>query len=371
MGRILYVSQGYSTHDRRFLEALGKSRHAVWFLPFAEDAYRLESRPLPCGIEALPPLLRNKEAPGALDWPALVLRFRRRLREAAPDIVHAGPVQTGAFVAALCKKAPLLVMSWGSDVLVVPDENWRMRRLTRFTLGCADMVLGDCAAVRERVLGLSGLRDDQIVCFPWGIDVGRFMPGKSTMGLRGRLGWEGRFIVIATRGFEAIHAPLVFLEAVKRAAASRPDLGVIMIGDGSLRRLAEEFIARNDLADYVHCPGRVPNPEMADHFREADLYASATLSDGSSVSMLEAMGCGLPVAVVDGYGNREWVVPEENGWLYPAGDADALGRVILEARQKEAQRTRMAHRNRALIEERADWSKNIGRLFDVYERLSG
>ncbi len=353
------------------MEELGKSEHAVWFLPFAEGAYRLESRPLPDGIQALPPLLKNKETPSVPDWPALVLRFRRRLLEAAPDIVHAGPVQTGAFLAALCKTAPLLVMSWGSDILVVPDKNRWMRRLTTFTLARADMVLGDCAAVRERVSCLSGLRDDQIVCFPWGIDVRKFMPGKSTMGLRKRLGWEDRFIVIATRGFEAIHAPLVFLEAMKRVVASRPDVGAIMIGDGGLRSRAEEFIDRNDLAGHVYCPGRIPNPNMADHFHEADLYVSTTLSDGTSVSMLEAMGCGLPVAVVDGYGNREWVVPEKNGWLYPTGDAEALSRVILDACPKEPERMKMSHRNRMLVEERADWSKNIGQLFDIYERLSG
>ena len=55
-------------------------------------------------------------------------------------------------------------------------------------------------------------------------------------------------------------------------------------------------------------------------YRAADLYLSASHSDGSSVSLMEALGCGLPVLVSDIPGNREWVTDGEQGWLFPDGD---------------------------------------------------
>ena len=371
MSRILYVSQGYSTHDKRFLEELSQSAHDIWFLPFADSAFRLESRPIPLGVSKLPPLMKNKAVPSAFEWPALLWRFRKRVRDVKPDIVHAGPVQTGAFLAALCKSAPLLVMSWGSDLLVLPDKNQWMTWVTKFTLKRADMVLGDCQAVRDSALRLSSLEDERILFFPWGIDLHEFMPGKSKIRLREKLNWKDCFVIIHTRAFEEIHGPLVFLKAVKRVVEASPDVRVIMVGSGGLRCQIERFIDQNGLSGYISLPGRIPNPELVDYFNEADLYVSATFSDGASVSLLEAMGCGLPVVVVDGCGNREWVVPEENGWLYPPGDADILGETILEAHQKKRERARMSRENRALMEERANWKENVGQLFLAYDRLLG
>ena len=43
------------------------------------------------------------------------------------------------------------------------------------------------------------------------------------------------------------------------------------------------------------------------------------------------MACGCPVLVSDIPGNREWVQPGENGWLFPDGDAQALGQAIIQA----------------------------------------
>ena len=50
---------------------------------------------------------------------------------------------------------------------------------------------------------------------------------------------------------------------------------------------------------------------------------SASLSDGSSVSLMEAMASGLPVLVSDIPGNREWVT-EENGWLFAVNDVTVI-----------------------------------------------
>ncbi len=350
---------------------MAKSGRDVWFLPFADSSFQYESRPFPEKINKLPPLLKNKDAPGIFEWARLIFRFRERVRESKPDLIHAGPVQTGAFVASICKSTPLLVVSWGSDVLVFPDKNRWMRWITKFTLKRADMVLGDCDAVRERVLSLSPLRDEQVVFFPWGIDVQQFTPRKSKIGLRKKLNWENFFVVISTRAFEPIHGPFVFLEAIKRAKKSRSNIRVIMLGDGSLRSRVEKFIDENELARYIHLPGQMPNHQLVDYFNEADLYVSATFSDGTSVSLLEAMGCGLPVVVVDEYGNREWVAPGKNGWLYPSGDAEILGETILQAYQKRREREKMSLENRMLVEKQANWTKNVVQLFDAYDRLLG
>ena len=62
------------------------------------------------------------------------MRFRRLVRILKPDLLHAGPLQTGGFFAALSGFHPFLIMSWGSDVLSVPDSSRWMKALTKFAL---------------------------------------------------------------------------------------------------------------------------------------------------------------------------------------------------------------------------------------------
>jgi glycosyltransferase involved in cell wall biosynthesis len=61
------------------------------------------------------------------------------------------------------------------------------------------------------------------------------------------------------------------------------------------------------------------------------VYISASHSDGTSISLLEAFATGTPVIVPDIPGNREWVTPGENGWLFPDGDVQALASTIMNA----------------------------------------
>ncbi len=369
MPRILYVSESYTTHDRRFLEKLGETPYDMWFLPCTTGRVQDEKRPIPSAIHRLPPLNTGRWFPKPMDWAVSFVRFRYWVRTIKPDLVHAGPLQSSGFLGALCRCRPLLLMSWGSDVLIVPKKSRWLRWVTQFTLRQADMVLGDCQAVRDGVLSLSRLSPDQIVFFPWGIDLDCFRPKVSILGLRKKLKWEHYPVVISTRSFEAIHGTLVFLDAMSRVLKQRSDVRVILLGDGNLRPRVETFVREHGLTSRIHMPGQVPHPLMPHYLNEADLYVSATYSDGTSISLLEAMACALPVIVTNRFGNVEWVTPQVNGWLYPAGEAGALAAAILEALGSESCRYNMGKANLAIARERADWKQNFKQLLAVYDQL--
>jgi len=156
---------------------------------------------------------------------------------------------------------------------------------------------------------------------------------------------------------------------MRRVFQRCPDARVLMVGDGSLRPQVEAFIAGHGLKDRFCLPGQVPEPALADYYNEADLYVSATYSDGASISLLQAMACGLPVIVTGGYGNLEWVLQARNGWLYPAGDTQALTAAIIEGLNDTAARNAMGRLNSAIVRERANWDENVEQLFQGYSRI--
>jgi glycosyltransferase involved in cell wall biosynthesis len=78
------------------------------------------------------------------------------------------------------------------------------------------------------------------------------------------------------------------------------------------------------------------------------------------------MACGSPALVSDIPGNREWITPGENGWLFPPGDAHALAQAILDAVERRARLPDMGRSARRLAEQRADWKQNFPLLFSAY-----
>jgi glycosyltransferase involved in cell wall biosynthesis len=359
--RVLYLSDSYGPHDHRFLTAAAALGYEVFFLRRSSRP-GIESRPLPEGVRLLPPLALPA-APMRRLGMKLADDLHRRLEGLEIDLVHAGPVQGCAWLAASWRFPALLTMSWGSDLLRKAKFGLG-RWLAATTLHRSAGFLGDCRAVLESAAEL-GMDPSIAFIFPWGVDLGAFMPGTTSV-LRRQLGWERFPTAICVRSWEPGYGLETVLEGFARAAARRQDLRLILAGDGSLRPWVLDFIERSGLESRIWLPGGVAYADLPEFYRAADLYMSASISDGSSVSLLEAMACGLPALVSDIPGNREWVEPAGNGWLFDVEDVDILAEYLLAAFARGDQRHSMGRRSREIAEARADWSQHAPRLAEAY-----
>src|SRR5918993_287283 len=105
--RIIYFSKNYTPHDYRFLSSLSKTEHDVFFLQLEANKRQTEGRPLPENIRQI--LWAGGK--GGFRWrdiPRLTSDLRRLTRELEPDLLHAGPIQNCAFLAALSGFSPIL-----------------------------------------------------------------------------------------------------------------------------------------------------------------------------------------------------------------------------------------------------------------------
>lgn len=368
--KLLYFSQDYTVHDYRFLEKLAETGHDVWYLRFETNPVPMETRPIPTAIKVVDWMGNRTYRLQGRDRFKLFLKFRNLLRQLKPDLVHAGPVQTCGFFTALAGFRPMLLMSWGSDILTHADTSIIERWKTKFTIRRADMIACDCLAVRDKILKLARYPADRIIIFPWGVELGKFHPAPSSLRLREKLGWkDSNYIVMNTRSLEPIYGVEVFLEAVRDVVKKAPETRILMLGNGSLEPRVKDFIAQENLGGVVKLTGRVPHDMLPDYFNEADLFVSTSYSDGSSVSLLEAMACQLPVVVTDLPSNREWLTPGTNGWLVRYGDIDALSSAILEAMKNRSKAKGMGKTNAAVVRQKADWDKNFNILLEAYQEL--
>jgi len=160
------------------------------------------------------------------------------------------------------------------------------------------------------------------------------------------------------------------LEAVRLARLQNGAVRLVLLGDGSRAEEIRRLVTRHGLAGAVVTPGIVPHEHLPEYFHAADLYISCALSDGSSISLLEALATGLPVVVTDTEANREWVGEHTVGRLAPAGDGRAFAEGILHfVSQAPASRDEAARQNRRIATARADWAANVARLLQAYDDL--
>ena len=255
-------------------------------------------------------------------------------------------------------------MSWGSDLLVDADKNNTYRRITRYVLDHSDLVFGDCQPVREKAISF-GVPDERIVTFPWGVDVARFSPDGDDGGLRQRAGWQDDFVLLHLRSWEPIYGVDIFLRGFIRAAQQVPELRLFMLGNGSLATKLRQMVVHGQVLDRVQFAGQVPQDKLPNYYRAADMYASASHSDGSSISLLEALASGLPVLVSDIPGNREWAGPQV-GWRFPDGDSETLAAQIIAAAADRKKLKQMGAAARQVAETRADWHKNFEKMLVAY-----
>lgn len=361
--KVLYFTRSYTSHDFRFLEAILEAGHEALVLQLEARRAAPESRPWPPGVQRVA-WRRPRERYRRWQIPGRVADLRRIFEETRADVVHAGPVQTCGLLAALGGARSLVIMSWGSDLLW-DARRWLPRVEAKIALRRADAFIGDCLAVRESARRL-GVPESKMVIFPWGVDLSQFSPGDDG-GVRTRLGWEGHFVVLSARALEPLYGVDLLAQAFASAAKADPEMRLLLLGQGSLRPHLQAIFEHHGIGGQVHFAGQVDYANLPAFYRSCDVYVTTSHSDGSSVSLLEAMACGRPVVASDIPGNREWVEAGKNGWLFADGDALSLRKALLEARSARALLLQLGASSRQIAEAKADWINNRRGLSKAYD----
>lgn len=383
--RVAYASDDLGPHDRRLLlaAASGKSPHSheVHLLTFFNRAERLpdwiarECSSVRVHHRRFPAYPEVPSASGRLatalarrrDEKRYLAAFAAALREIRPDLVHAGWLQSTGYAAARAGFRPIFLMPWGSDVLFWPARSRRDLRKARIALGAAAAVACDAEAVRRRIVEISGLDPAQVDVFPWGVDLERFRPGPSA--LRTRLGWGKDPVVVMTRQMRPVYGVLEFARGFGALRRRVPAVRLLLAGGGELSIGVAE--ALRPFGPDAHMAGEVGEEGMAEILRAGDVYVSHARSDGTSVSLLEAMASGLPAVVTDLPANREWVEEGISGFLVPWGDLEGFADRIARLLADPALRRCMGEKALESARARADWRVNAARMLAGWDRAAG
>jgi len=183
--------------------------------------------------------------------------------------------------------------------------------------------------------------------------------------LRRRLGWERNTVVVCVRNHEPEYAVDTLIRAIPRVLRKAPNVRFLIYGSGTQTSRLVQLAHNLEVWPYLHFAGRVPRHKLLRQMKDCDIYASASITDGTSSSLLEAMSLGVPVVVTSIHANREWITDELNGLMFPIGDAEKLARAIVDLDRDPARRERLQRAARLVIRRRVDWKSSYKELMNT------
>jgi glycosyltransferase involved in cell wall biosynthesis len=368
--RILFLVCAVTAHDEKFIRSFSAGGYETRIFSFHQRKVdeRLASLPhislTAIPLRVLPRLQRFLPL-------HLLPRLKACIREFRPDIIHAGNTWNESFLGALSGFHPLLVLPYGSDVLIDTQRNFWFRFANTRVFKAADWVTCDAEHVKRKLIRDFNYPSERITIIPWGIDVEAIAgeKGRSRERVRSELGWQNNFVVIMTRNHEPVYGVDVFLKAMEIVVRDNRSVRVLLIGGGALTGQFRSFVRERGLEKSICFTGEMPHALLLQHLHAADLYVSSSYSDGTSVSLLEAMASGLSALLTDVPSNLEWVQSGVNGEIVPRGDHAALARQVLALARDPARNAAYGARNLAIVRERGDWKKNFAAIEDIYHTL--
>lgn len=208
--------------------------------------------------------------------------------------------------------SPKIGISWAWDLQQTMRQGFRVEEKLRKALNVSDLLVVDSPLVEELARGF-GLPLNHIFRAPYGIDVAHYplreLKKPTSTKLR----------LYTNRRWEDLYRPRILLEMALELSEAGEAFELYMANDGSLRiPLTKEF-SRLFNDGFCKSLGTISQSENIKELEKADLFISAAKSDGSSLSLLEAMGIGTPALVTDNPANREWIEDNVTGYLF-AGD---------------------------------------------------
>jgi glycosyltransferase involved in cell wall biosynthesis len=348
---IAYFADASSIHTRRWVADFvrrGYEAHVFSFLPGEIPRAHVHVQTAPW--------VRQEGGNWQYLWhlPSL----RRSIRQLQPALLHAHYITSYGLLAALTGYHPLVLTAWGTDVLVTPKQSPLYRALLRWTLTQADLVTSDAESMSQEIL-CNGVPEKKLLTIPLGVDLELFNEiGRQWPSVGERL--------VSTRQLLPNTNLDTVLRALRLVRQEIPSLRFRVIGDGPERKRLESLSTQLRLADCITWHGSIEHQQMPQHLRAADLYVALTLSDSTSVSLLEAMACGAFPIVSDLPANQEWIQAGKNGYLIAPGDSEALARAISQAAHDPRLRQRAAKANREAIVQRANWQANMTMVEQAY-----
>ncbi len=355
--RIAFVAHGNFWHVGPYIQFFRDRGHDVHWI-----AYGRPTMEFGCPAHVIVAAAPSGASLSKWRYVTGALAARRLLRELRPDVVHGHYVTSAGVICLLSGFRPYVLTAHGSDVIhSMRSPLWRAV-LRRVFAGAAMVnVVSDGLGGLARGLGVS---DERLLVATLGVDARMFdyrEPRPACEPIR----------LVCTRMLDDVYDPWTVLRACEILRQRGVPFEMTFAAGGPRDEAVRRESRARGLQDTVRFLGGYRNEDLPAILHSSDLFLSASLWDGTSISLLEAMACGVVPVVSRIESNLAWLEDGRTALMFDRGDARGLASQIERAAGDAALRVRAARQNREVVEARADRRKNMLLLEDRFFRILG
>jgi glycosyltransferase involved in cell wall biosynthesis len=307
--KVIYIGETKGIHDLRFLRAIGER--------FQLDSFFLSEN-------------------GDLE----------KIDYSQYDLIVAAPLTRPISVIPSSTQIPIVGISLAYDLNFESDNAALSANLQE-----CSFIICDCQYICDKVINEYGINQKRVGVIAYGCDLELFA-AKSPKTFN-----EPSLLV--TRNWFPTHSNRIVLDALQRLHSQGMDIKCTFVGDGPELQESKRELIKNSINSNISFLGSKSPIEVAHLMETHEIYISASQSDGSSVSLMEALASGMICVVSNFPSNLEWIKDRYSGFLFQNGSEESLANTLKEVLALDPQTlAKIGERARKIAAEKANWGKN-------------
>jgi len=289
-------------------------------------------------------------------------QYRRLLRENDYDLAHAFfGFPTGWLCYRKAGKLPYIISLRGSDV---PGQHARLQldyKILAPVFGAiwkkASAMVSCSEGLKERALRF--MPSVSIDVIPNGVELDRFFPAETAE--------KSKTLRLLTVGRLSVTKRIkMLIDAVEILHRTACKVRLTVVGGGQLEQQLRKIVTERELGGVIEITGRMDSEKMPEVYRQNDIFISASMQEGMSNAMLEAMASGLPIVTTRCEGLAELI--DGNGLIVEQDSAEEIAKAVkrLADDYKLYKRMSTAARKQA---EKFDWANVASSYIEQYRKI--
>lgn len=294
---------------------------------------------------------------------SLIFAIRKHIKDNQIDVIHCHQYTPWVYgvLAAIGTKTQVIFTEHGR---FYPDSSsWKRKLINPWLCRITDHITSISKATKQALIEFENIPEDRIEVLYNGISRPLADPVKASQ-LRQKLNISQNTIVLGTIArLDPIKNHRMMLEAFSLVVKLYPETILVIVGDGEERQNIEEQIQKLDIKNKVILTGYDPQPQH--YLALMDIFLLSSLSEGTSMTLLEAMALQKPCVVTDAGGNSEIVQQDINGIVTPNDKTEDYAKGILQLLSDPHKKAEFGEKSRVIFNEKF----NINTMSASFERL--
>jgi len=298
--------------------------------------------------------------------PHHVWAIRRYLRGVQPDIVHTFLLTASLYgrLAAILERVPIVI---GTEVNIYEHKRLRHALAERLLMAGTDRIVASADAVRDFYIRQVHADPARVDVIYNAVDFSMATPTVDRAAVRAAAGIPADAPVAGVIARLTKQKGHRFLFDALASNASLRDVHLMIVGDGDLRDELIAHAASLGVGSRVHFAGA--RRDLGNVLGAVDVFVMPSLWEGLPLSLVLAMGAGVPVVATAVAGIPEVVEDGRTGLLVRPGDAAELGSALARIFIDADLRHRLAACGRAFVLPRFGVDRYVSSIAALYDRL--